>query len=287
MDLKDYFARTPGTGVLSAAAAGGTVDAAVSSTPQVMDDGTVAFIMRERLTHENLKANPHAAYLFPWQWPQRGSGEALARSRTRSRLRNGDFVTDRLPLPCYAGNVQRAARRYAVECFNVGRRPPYSRTGKGGSMKKLMGVLTAVMFLATAAGVVAGELALPKDKDTYKHVGSLIIPDKTSPLFGIHHFTMNKKALGAFEKGAAYPEGSVIVGSVYEVVTTPEGIINEGKKQFYTYMQKNKSAAETGGWIFAAFAPDGKKVEKDVKKDCFACHTAVKDADYVFSKPLK
>jgi hypothetical protein len=29
-----------------------------------MDDGTVAFIMRERLTHENLRSNPFAAYLF-------------------------------------------------------------------------------------------------------------------------------------------------------------------------------------------------------------------------------
>ena len=52
-------------------------------------------------------------------------------------------------------------------------------------------------------------------------------------------------------------------------------------------MKKDPAATETGGWIFAAFAPDGKKVEKDVKKDCFTCHTAVKDSDYVFSKPLK
>jgi hypothetical protein len=30
----------------------------------VFDDRTVAFIMRERLTHKNLTANPYAAYLF-------------------------------------------------------------------------------------------------------------------------------------------------------------------------------------------------------------------------------
>jgi hypothetical protein len=29
-----------------------------------MDDDTVAFIMAERLSHENLKKNPHAVYLF-------------------------------------------------------------------------------------------------------------------------------------------------------------------------------------------------------------------------------
>jgi hypothetical protein len=62
--LKQYFETAAGTGVLSTADATGKVDAAIYSTPHVMDDGTVAFIMRERLTHENLKSNPHAAYLF-------------------------------------------------------------------------------------------------------------------------------------------------------------------------------------------------------------------------------
>ena len=62
--LKQYFETAAGTGVLSTADAGGKVDAAIYSTPHVMDDGTVAFIMRERLTHENLRSNPYAAYLF-------------------------------------------------------------------------------------------------------------------------------------------------------------------------------------------------------------------------------
>jgi hypothetical protein len=29
-----------------------------------MDDGTVALIMRDRLSHHNLQSNPHATYLF-------------------------------------------------------------------------------------------------------------------------------------------------------------------------------------------------------------------------------
>lgn len=62
--LKQYFEQASGTGVLSTADAGGKVDAAIYSTPHVMDDGTVAFIMRERLTHENLRSNAFAAYLF-------------------------------------------------------------------------------------------------------------------------------------------------------------------------------------------------------------------------------
>lgn len=64
MDLKHYFEETEGRGVLATADSEGKVDVAVYSRPHVMDHDTVAFIMRERLTHENLNSNPHAAYLF-------------------------------------------------------------------------------------------------------------------------------------------------------------------------------------------------------------------------------
>jgi hypothetical protein len=64
MDLRDYFENKKGRGVLATADAEGKVDAAVYSRPHVMDAETVAFIMRDRLTHHNLQSNPHAAYLF-------------------------------------------------------------------------------------------------------------------------------------------------------------------------------------------------------------------------------
>jgi len=67
--LKQYFEEISGTGVLSTADASGKVDAAIYSTPHVMNDGTVAFIMRERLTHENLRSNPYAVYLFMEEAP--------------------------------------------------------------------------------------------------------------------------------------------------------------------------------------------------------------------------
>jgi len=50
--------------VLATADGEGRVNAAVYARPHVMDDGTVAFIMPDRLTHHNLQSNPHAAYLF-------------------------------------------------------------------------------------------------------------------------------------------------------------------------------------------------------------------------------
>lgn len=45
----------------------GRVNAALYARPHFLDpadDGTCAFIMSDRLSHANVKANPHAAYLF-------------------------------------------------------------------------------------------------------------------------------------------------------------------------------------------------------------------------------
>jgi len=70
MNLADYFENASGMGVLSTADTDGKVNAAVYSRPHFLEDGTVALIMRDRLSHANLKSNPHAAYLFI----EKGSG---------------------------------------------------------------------------------------------------------------------------------------------------------------------------------------------------------------------
>jgi hypothetical protein len=64
MKLNDYFQEKPGVGVLATANSSGEVDAAIFSTPHIIEDGTVAFIMRDRLTRKNLLSNPFANYMF-------------------------------------------------------------------------------------------------------------------------------------------------------------------------------------------------------------------------------
>ena len=64
MELKEYFENTKGTGILATADREGKVDAAVYARPNIMEDGSLAFIMRDRLTHLNLQSNSHATYLF-------------------------------------------------------------------------------------------------------------------------------------------------------------------------------------------------------------------------------
>jgi len=64
MAIKEYFENAEGNGILSTADGSGKVDAAIYARPHIMDDGTIALIMRDRLTHHNLQSNPHACYLF-------------------------------------------------------------------------------------------------------------------------------------------------------------------------------------------------------------------------------
>jgi len=70
MDLKEYFENAKGIGVIATASGDGRVDAAIYARPHVMEDGLLAFIMRDRTTHANILANPHAAYVFK----EEGSG---------------------------------------------------------------------------------------------------------------------------------------------------------------------------------------------------------------------
>lgn len=64
MELKDYFESTKGVGVMATADSDGKVGAAIYARPHFMEDGTLAFIMRDRLTHHNLQSNDHATFLF-------------------------------------------------------------------------------------------------------------------------------------------------------------------------------------------------------------------------------
>lgn len=64
MELKGYFESNKGFGVLSTAEDNGNVNAAVYARPHVMEDGLLAFVMRDRQSYKNLRSNPHATYLF-------------------------------------------------------------------------------------------------------------------------------------------------------------------------------------------------------------------------------
>ena len=64
MNLNKYFERAEGIGILATCEPDQCVDQAIYSKPFVLDDETVAFVMKERLSHKNLKHHLKASYLF-------------------------------------------------------------------------------------------------------------------------------------------------------------------------------------------------------------------------------
>ena len=64
MDLSVYFKEHTGTGILATADENGKVNTAIYARPHVFDDKTVGFIMRDRLSRQNLLKNGSANYLF-------------------------------------------------------------------------------------------------------------------------------------------------------------------------------------------------------------------------------
>ena len=67
MKLSEYFEKPQGIGVLDTADAGGQVNQAIygrSHFTEDDDDESCSFIMSNRLSHDNVKHNPSASYLF-------------------------------------------------------------------------------------------------------------------------------------------------------------------------------------------------------------------------------
>jgi hypothetical protein len=64
MTLNEYLHNVTGKGILATADADGKVDAAIYSKPHILEDGSLAFIMRDHLTHHNIGSNPYAIYIF-------------------------------------------------------------------------------------------------------------------------------------------------------------------------------------------------------------------------------
>lgn len=63
MNLADYFENRQSLGILATADSDGMVDLAIYAGPHLIDETTIAFVMQERLSHQNLKSNQSACCL--------------------------------------------------------------------------------------------------------------------------------------------------------------------------------------------------------------------------------
>ena len=125
MKLKEYFESTNGLGVLSTADNNGRVNVAVYSRPHVMEDGSLAFIMRDRLTHKNIQLNPYAAYLFREDGPgYKGKRFYLSKIREEE---NPELI-DALSRRSYPSDTDRRESRFLVYFNLESERPLVGKT---------------------------------------------------------------------------------------------------------------------------------------------------------------
>ena len=105
MSLSDYFKKVQGLGILATADSDGLVDLALYAKPCVIDETTIAFVMQERRTHQNLKSNPHAAYMFIEQG-EGYAGKRLYMSKIREETNTSvvEMFRKKQPEICAAGD---------------------------------------------------------------------------------------------------------------------------------------------------------------------------------------
>lgn len=126
MDLKEYFEKADGFSVLSTADKNGVVNAAVYSRPHVMDDGSLALIMNNKLSLSNVRENSKAHFLFR----EDGSGyKGVRLSLTMVREEQGSELLESLCRRCHSSEGKDDKERSLV-FFHVDENRPLIGGGR-------------------------------------------------------------------------------------------------------------------------------------------------------------
>lgn len=160
-------------------------------------------------------------------------------------------------------------------------------------MRKKTCCLLLLVFGSTVAAMAvlhiegSASVAYPDGFRKWTHVKSGLI-GAGSPAHqrfgGLHHIYANDEALRGYQSGH-FAEGSVLVFDLFNVATAND-VTNETSRRQVDVMHKDsKRYSETGGWGFEEFRGDSHEQNEEARAptECFNCHAARKEHDYVFS----
>ncbi len=159
-------------------------------------------------------------------------------------------------------------------------------------MSKCLVLITACALSAPLLANDVAPVPYPQGYRQWMHVKSMVI-QSGHPLYdafgGIHHLYANTQAQQGYRTGR-FPDGAVIVFDLLEA-KAGDNAVQEGARKVVGVMHKDaRKYAATGGWGFEGFKGDStsdRAVGKSAAEACFQCHTARKDADFVFSAMRK
>jgi hypothetical protein len=155
-------------------------------------------------------------------------------------------------------------------------------------MKHSVLALMATLAAAPALAADASAVAYPEAYRSWDHVKSMVI-NKGHPLYdavgGIHSVYANPSAIKGYKAGKRFADGSVIVFDLFEAVDKDNAVSEGDRKAVIVMAKDSKKYGDTNGWGYQVFDPKTKKgtIDATAASDCHACHTQVKDQDYVFS----
>ena len=159
-------------------------------------------------------------------------------------------------------------------------------------MKKGLVGLLALSLTGVSFAFASGETAkvdYPSGYRDWTHVKSMILLENhpfADPFGGLHHIYANDIALEALKNRTPYPDGSVLVFDLMEVITDVEGgTSSEGVRIRKDVMQKNSALwPDTGGWGYETFfGADNERIITDPIASCHNCHGSQIETDSVFS----
>lgn len=160
---------------------------------------------------------------------------------------------------------------------------------------KIIAAALGLSVVVTTALADEERISFPADYSTKFH--NYLSLDRVQNDDQIIRLFANEIALNATKEGRELPNGSVIVGEVYKAKKDKDGNVVESslgrrvrdKLAAIAVMEKGEGwgAAfsedlRNGDWEFAIFAPDGKRLKKDLNA-CRSCHAPLKETQHLFS----
>lgn len=160
---------------------------------------------------------------------------------------------------------------------------------------KIIAAALGLSVVVTIALADEERISFPADYSTKFH--NYLSLDRVQNDDQIIRLFANEIALNAAKEGRELPNGSVIVGEVYKAKKDKDGNVVESslgrrvrdKLAAIAVMEKREGwgAAfsedlRNSDWDFAIFAPDGKRLKKDLNT-CRSCHAPLKEAQHLFS----
>jgi hypothetical protein len=177
----------------------------------------------------------------------------------------------------------------------------------GETMKRIIFLLVALATLASVAGsratisrhAAAQESAPIFVKEVpagYRDWRVVSVAHEAGELNDIRAVLGNDIAIKAYREGKLpFPEGAIVGRIAWSYVPSEENNKVFGRDQSFvagsptdSYLQfmvkDSKKYAATGGWGYSSFDKNGKPFDDAAMKNCFPCHQAIKDRDFIFSK---